>query len=131
MRRRYRLLAVAWGIAATVGTARSAPVQDNFLMRNTGDLVALCAAPPSNPLYTAAVNFCQGFAVGVFRVLQEENSARGRGALFCMPDPAPTRTEAVAQFVAWAKQKPSRLAQPPADGIAAFLAHGYPCSPTR
>ena len=78
--------------AASLGSARAAVSTDNFLVRNTGDLVDLCSAANTDTLYTAAVNFCHGFAVGVFRVLQEEDQARASGRLFCLPQQAPSRT---------------------------------------
>ena len=31
--------------------------EDNFLLRTTGDLVELCKAAPTDPYYTAAINF--------------------------------------------------------------------------
>ncbi len=91
--------------------------------------MSLCSTTETDPLYTAAVNFCQGFAVGVYRVLQEEEGAQTRH-LFCTPQPTPTRTETIARFVQWANTDNSRLAQSPADGLAAFLSQQFPC-PTR
>jgi Rap1a immunity proteins len=131
MRNPRLILALALSAAASVGVARGEVVQDNFLVRNTGDLLALCSAPQSSPLYTAAVNFCQGFAVEVFRVLEAENAARGLQGLFCTPNPMPTRNQAIAAFVQWVRENPNQMAHPPADGIAAYLAHQYPCPPTR
>ena len=78
-------------------------------------------------MYTAASNFCHGFAIGVFRVLQAEDMARRSNHLFCLPDPAPTRNEALAGFVRWARADANRTAERPADGIATFLSQQYPC----
>jgi hypothetical protein len=112
---------------ALAGHAQAAVTEDNFLLRTTADLVELCSAAQSDPLYTAASNFCHGFAVGVFRVLQQEDMARKSRHLFCVPDPAPTRNEGVAHFVEWAKTDPARMTPGPADGIATFLSQQYPC----
>jgi hypothetical protein len=114
-------------LAVSAGSAPAAVTEDSFLMRNTGDLVDLCSAAQSDAMYTAATNFCHGFAVGVFRVLQEEDMAWRGNHLFCLPNPAPTRNEGIASFVMWAKADASRMAQPPADGIATFLSQQYPC----
>jgi hypothetical protein len=78
MQLRNQLCVLAFCTAATIGSAEANVTQDNFLMASTGDLVNLCSATEADPLYTAAVNFCQGFAVGVYRVLQEQDSARVR-----------------------------------------------------
>ena len=101
--------------------------EDSFLLHNTGDLVELCSAAQSDTMYTAAVNFCHGFAVGVFRVLQEEDRARKSRHMFCMPSQSPSRNEGIANFVQWAKADPGRSALPPADAIATFLTQQFPC----
>ena len=120
--------ALALGLVVFPGVGRTALTQDSFQLRNTGDLVDVCSAAPSDPLYTAAANFCHGFAVGVFRVLNEQDMARAPGKrLFCMSDPAPTRDESVASFTQWAKANPPQLEQPPADSIALFLSQHFPC----
>jgi len=127
MRFRNWLVGLGVGIATSTGAAQAAVTEDSFLLRNTGDLVDVCTAAQADPMFTAAVNFCQGFAVGVFRVLQEEDMAKRSRHLFCVSNPAPTRNEGIAQFVQWAKADASRMAQPPADGIAAFLVDQYKC----
>ena len=121
------LIALCIGATVCMGSARAAVTEDEFLLRNTGDLVEVCSAVQADPMYTAAANFCQGFAVGVFRVLQEQDMAERSRHLFCLPNPTPTRNEGIAAFVQWAKADASRMAQPAADGIAAFLADKYKC----
>jgi hypothetical protein len=111
----------------STGTGRAAVTEDSFLVRNTGDLVDLCAAAQSEPLYTASINFCHGFGVGVFRVLQEEDMARRSRHLYCLPNPGMTRNEALASFLQWARANPDQMAQPAADGIAQFLIQQFPC----
>jgi hypothetical protein len=106
---------------------RAAVTQDTFQLGSTADLVELCTASPSEPMGTAALNFCHGFGVGVFRVLQEIESAT-KAHTFCMPDPLPTRNEGLASFIQWAKANPDQLSLPPQDGIEAFLSKQYPCS---
>jgi hypothetical protein len=127
MRTKRWLPLVAVCAVTSTGSAQAAVTQDSFLLRNTRDLVDLCSAVQADPLYTAAVNFCHGFAVGVFRVLQEEEAAH-QSPMFCLPEPAPTRTESIARFMQWANAEPSRLAQSAPDGIALFLSQQYPCS---
>jgi hypothetical protein len=121
------LSALAVLAAASAGSAHAAVTEDNFLLRHTGDLIALCSSGKSDPMYTAATNFCHGFAVGVFRVLREVDTARRSSPFFCMPDPQPSRNEGIANFLQWASADPKRADQPPQDAIAAFLAQQYPC----
>lgn len=129
--KRWLPIIAVCGLAWTGVTARAAVTQDTFLVRNTGDLVDLCSAAQTDPLYTAAVNFCHGFTVGVFRTLQKVDMADQAQHLFCLPNPLPTRNNAIAAFVQWAKAEPSRMAQPADDQIAAFMSQQYPCSRGR
>jgi hypothetical protein len=105
----------------------AAVTEDSFQLRTTRDLVDLCAATPPDPLSTVAINFCHGFAVGVYRVLDEEQSASREGRLFCMPASAPSRNAAIADFVRWANDNSAMMARAPTDGIATYLAEKFPC----
>ena len=95
-------------------------------MRSTADLIDLCTAAPTDAMGTAALNFCHGFGVGVYRVLDEIERAR-KVRTFCIPEPMPTRNDAVAGLIQWAKANPDQLSMPPQDGIAAYLSKQYPC----
>ena len=118
-------LGLAVGVLPPPGHA--AVTEQSFLVRTTGDLVALCSAAPDDPMRAAALNFCQGFGVGVFRVLHEEGMAAPSRRLFCIPNPTPSRNQVFASFVQWAKSRPDQMAQPPQDGVAQFLATQFPC----
>ncbi len=127
MRIRFWLSALALCAVVPIGTAQAAVTEDSFLLRNTNDLIDLCSATQSDPLYTAASNFCQGFTVGVYRVLHEQDEARKYRHMFCAPNPVPSRNEAIAGFLQWAKADPSHAAHSPADEIAEYLAEQYKC----
>ena len=127
MRSRLRIPALVAGALAAPGPASAALSQDSFLLRNAGDLVELCSAPQTDPLYTAAVNFCHGFAVGVYRVLNEEEAAHKSRHLFCVPEATPSRSDGIAMYVQWANANPAQLSQPPADSLALFLSERFPC----
>jgi hypothetical protein len=107
-------------------SARAATTADNFLVNTTGDLVALCSSSTGDPNVTAAQNFCHGFMVGAYRVLSDWQTAR-RAHFFCVPTPAPTRSEAVAAFLAWAQANPARMSERPEDGVLRFLEETYSC----
>ena len=127
MRSSKWLLGLVLCIGMPVASARAAVTEDTFLLRNTGDLVDLCSAAQSDPMYTAAVNFCHGFGLGVFRVLREEDIAQPSRHMFCLPNPTPSRNQTVANFIQWARADTGRLALSPADGIATFLTQQFPC----
>jgi hypothetical protein len=130
MRLRH-LSATALLAAALPLSGQAAVTEENFLVRTTGDLVALCTAERGDPLMTAALNFCHGFGVGVYQTLVEQEAGRQRDHLFCVRGQTPSRNEAVADFVAWAKGSPNRMEVRPADGIARFLAERFPCGKSR
>jgi hypothetical protein len=123
MRSKYWL---ACAVVILPTTVRAAVTEDTFKLQTTGDLVELCSTPASDPMGTAALNFCHGFAVGVFRVLNEEESAH-RTHMFCAPSPGPSRNQAIADFVQWAKADPAVMEQPPTDGLTAYIEKSFPC----
>ncbi|MCW3477319.1 Rap1a/Tai family immunity protein [Limobrevibacterium gyesilva] len=125
---RHWAVGLALGAALVPATARAAVTQDSFLVRTTSDLVDLCTAPSADPMYTAASNFCHGFTVGVYRVVEEEERARRNRLVFCPPSPGPSRSEAIAGFTVWAKANPDQLTKPPADGVVAYMISQYPCT---
>lgn len=129
-----RVAIVAAVLAAlTPSLASAAVTEDSFKLRNTADLVDLCSASQSDPLYPAAVHFCEGFGVGVYRTL-EAHQAAARHHWFCPSGEMPTRAQAISDFVTWARAAPDQMAAQPTDSILAFLVQRHPCpqeTPTR
>ena len=91
------------------------------------DLIAICAPDKTDPLYTAAVNFCHGLAEGAVIVEEAHERQRGGRKLFCLPSPPPPRGSEIDSFVAWANERPARLDMPAIDGMFIYLAGKYPC----
>jgi hypothetical protein len=123
-------LAAALGAAPLTPTA-SAATADNFVVRTTADFVALCDSQQGSENYVAAIHFCQGFASGAYQyyasIAQNDPSAR----FVCPPDPAPSRNEVIANFLAWARAHQERMAEPAVDSIFRYLGETYPCSATQ
>ena len=123
-----RVASVAICALLVSGSAHAAVTKDQFPPRTTGDLIALCASKPDDPLMTAAVNFCQGFAEGAVEVVLGYEAVSPKDhAPFCLPSPPPTHNEGLALFVTWANADPKRLAAPPVVGMLQFLISQYPC----
>lgn len=117
------------GVVLATAPASAAVTEDAFLARSTGDLVTLCSADRSDPLYTAAQNFCHGFAVGTYQTLSVVQSGmRSKKKLFCLPAAPPSRNEGIAAFVRWAGLHNDAMATPPIDGVLQFLTQQYPCN---
>jgi hypothetical protein len=107
--------------------AHAEVTRDNFLMRTTGDLLALCSVRGDDPNAVAAIHFCHGYALG----LRHYGDATGRvfrGALYCPPSgPGMTRDEAVRSFVGWAATNTQYMSEPPFDGLLRWAMTTWPC----
>ena len=118
------LLVTAPGVGHAVTDA-------DFAARTTGDLVALCDPQSDSAIANAAVNFCSGFAQGVVSLEMEHDAGSRSMKLFCLPDPPPTRNEALGEFVKWARASPERMNASATDGLIRFLGERYPCPKRR
>ena len=130
--RRPRLLALALGAALAAAPALAQVTDQQFRGGRTSDLAALCAAPASDPLHTAALNWCQGFIVGAgqyHRSVADASSARQQ--VFCLPQPEPTLEQTRLAFVAWARAHPQYASERAVDGLARFAAETWPCPAAR
>jgi Rap1a immunity proteins len=115
-------------IAATCSTPLLLPAtshaQRAILLHATtaAELAQLCAANPRTAVGDAEINYCHGFAQGIADTML--------GLLhnpFCFPQPPPTRTATIAQFVGWVNTNPDRAKLPAAEGFATFLRDRFPC----
>src|SRR5262245_40145654 len=105
----------------------AAVTEENFQLRNGNDLVELCAVSADDPLRTAAIHMCHGFGAGAFQMIQALTKHDKMAQLFCPPSPTPSRNEAVAAFVVWARNHTDKLGYPPADVVGYYLVTTYPC----
>jgi Rap1a immunity proteins len=123
-----QLAAVGFVLASASGAKAAPATEDNFLLKTTADLVALCAADQKDPLYTAAVNYCHGFAVGTYRMLEVEDAAsRKKHKDLCLQQYAMTRSQAMAGFLTWVADKPKVLEMAPTDGFSEYLMQTFAC----
>jgi hypothetical protein len=113
-------------LLATPLTARAAVTESNFGAATGSDLAALCGTTPDDKMYTAAQNFCEAFATGVYRVLAKEETVGGLKT-FCLPDPGPTRDQLKAAYVTYIGQSPTAASEPAEDSVLRFLQQQYPC----
>jgi hypothetical protein len=101
--------------------------RDDFLVRTTQDLIKLCTAGESEPLHQAALGFCHGYTVGAYHYYQAITPDAGRAGSFCLPDPQPTRVEAIQMFITWTKDNPQHMNDRPVDSMFRFLGTKFPC----
>jgi hypothetical protein len=124
-----KLGGVALGVAlAASATIASAEVTESqFPPKTVRDLIAICAPAKDDPLTTAAINYCHGFAEGAVIVEEAHEGHRDVRRLFCLPSPPPPHGSEINKFIAWANARPSRLDDPAVDGMFIYLAETYPC----
>ena len=101
--------------------------EKDFEVQTTENLINLCTAVPEDPLYHQAINFCHGFLVGAYRYYEAAGSGPAGLKLVCLPDPRPSRNDAFAMFVEWAKAHPQYLKERPVETEFRFLMETYPC----
>ena len=101
----------------------------DFTLKSTQDLYLVCTTPQSDPLYREAVNFCEGYLLGIVSyhdaIVTRENLQR----LICYPQGV-TRDEGIRAFTDWgAKHQGDQkfMSDPPVVGAVRGLASKWPC----
>ena len=120
----------AFGVVLMAGAtiASAAVTESQFPPRTVRDLIEICApAKEEDPMMTAAINYCHGFAEGAVLVEEAHEGQRDARKLFCLPSPRPASGSEITKFIAWANALPSRLDEPAIDGMFIYLAETYPC----
>jgi Rap1a immunity proteins len=126
MRSKFLLFGMVLALGGATA-ALGAVTESQFPPNTVRDLIAICSADKSDPLMTAAVNFCHGFVEGAVIVEEAHEAQRGARKLFCLPTPPPPRGSELGTFIAWANEQPTRLDMPAIDGMFIYLAGKYPC----
>ena len=111
----------------SAGAASAQVTRENFVLRTTGDFVALCGVSRDDPNAIAAIHFCEGYLVGLDH-FAEVTGRPFRGSLYCPPaDLKMSRDQVVATVVAWHRKNPGPAAEAPFDGIVRWAAATWPC----
>ena len=92
--------------------------------RTAGDLAALCAADPGSAGADAKINFCHGFAQGA---VDDRMHVSTDKKPFCFPNPTPSRSSTMHEFVNWVRAEPANRDLPVLDGLFKFLGERFPC----
>lgn len=100
---------------------------EDFEMETTQDLLDLCTTPSDDPLYVAATHFCHGYLVGAFDYYEAVSTGPQGIRLLCLPEPPPSRNEAVSMFIKWLKAHPEYMDEPPVETEFRFLIEKWPC----
>ena len=121
------LLAGAAALLLSAGASAAPVTKDNFMVRTTGDLIALCGVTRDDPNATAAIHFCHGYYVGMDHYAGVTGRVF-RNRLFCPPEGVKlTRDQVIGMMVDWHRKNPQYASEPPFDGIARFATATWPC----
>jgi hypothetical protein len=101
--------------------------ENDFKADTTEQIINLCTANPDDPLYQQAINFCQGYLVGAYKYYEAAHSGPNAPKFVCLPNPQPSRDEAIQIFMEWAKAHPQYMKEKPVDTEFRFLMEKWPC----
>ena len=126
-----KLKCLLFGAVLLIGSSIAVPAavkESDFPPRTVRDLIEICSPDQNDPMLTAAINFCHGFAEGAVSVEEAHETQKGARRLFCLPTLRPPRGSELSSFIAWANEQPARLDMPSIDGMFIYLAGKYPCA---
>lgn len=126
---RYALTVVLAVTLIAVPCLSAAVEEADFEVKTTRALLNLCEASSTDPLFGQAINFCHGYLIGAYHYYQAMAAGPDGPRLVCLPDPAPTRNEAIAMFIEWARNHPEYWDEPPVETEFRFLTEKWPCKP--
>ena len=125
MKRKF--IGVLFAVVLLIPALASAAQQKDFVVQSTEDLIGLCNTAPDDPLYTAAIHFCQGYLVGAYAYYAAQAAGPEGDRLVCFSNPPPSRNDAVGMYVSWAKAHPEQMKNAPVDTLFMFLTEKWPC----
>jgi len=101
----------------------------HFALKTTEDIYRICSTGADDPMHREAINFCEGFLLGVVSYHDAVTDRKNLQPLICYPATV-TRDDGVVAFNEWAAshQADSKfMNDPPAVGMVRGLAHKWPC----
>lgn len=100
---------------------------ENFLLKTTADLIALCSVDGKGKDDVAAIHFCHGYLVGLTQFHAVVNKLF-EGKIYCVNDKnRPSRNDAIAMFVKWGKSNAQYHKELPLNGLLRWAGEAYPC----
>ena len=102
----------------------------NFTLKTTEDLYRVCSAAAGDPLHQQAVDFCEGYLLGIVSYHDAITDREHLKPLICYPQTA-TRDQGIQAFIDWAaaqQQNRKFMDDPPVFGAVRGLAAKWPCN---
>ena len=122
-----RLWAICAATTLLSASAALAVTTEDFLIANTQDGIDVCTAPESDPLHGPAMGFCHGYLVGAYQYHVALHGGPKAKPVVCLPQPTPTRAQAIDGFITWAKAHPEYANERPVEALVKYLVETYPC----
>lgn len=100
-----------------------------FTLKTTEDLYKVCSTPDGDPLRSQAIDFCEGYLLGVVSYHDAISDRKHLKRLICYPATA-TRDQGIAAFISWAashQEDQKYMNDPPVFGAVRGLASKWPC----
>jgi hypothetical protein len=104
-----------------------AVTEKDFEANTARDFISLCTATPDDPLYHQAINFCHGYFEGAYQYYEAMTSGPKGIKFVCVPDPLPSRNDAIDRFIKWAESNPQHMDERPVEAEFRFLMQTWPC----
>jgi len=101
----------------------------DFTLKTTEDLYRVCSVASDDPLRREALDFCEGFLLGVVGYHDAVTDREHLKPLICYPQTV-TRDQGIQAFVDWAashQQDRKFMNDPPVYGAVRGLAAKWPC----
>jgi Rap1a immunity proteins len=127
MRISFLLAIAAVGLLPSLASATDSA---NFMLKTTEDLYTVCSTANSDPLHAQAINFCEGYLLGVVSYDDATADSKHLHRLVCYP-PTATRNDGIQAFIEWAashQQDQELMNAPPILGAIRGLASKWPCN---
>ena len=105
----------------------TAVTEKDFEANTARQFVDLCSVSPDDPLYHQAVNFCHGYFEGAYQYYEAMTSGPKGIKFVCVPDPLPSRNDAIDRFIKWAESNPQYMNERPVEAEFRFLMETWPC----
>jgi hypothetical protein len=105
----------------------TAVTEKDFEANTARDFINLCTVSPDDPLYHQAINFCHGYFEGAYQYYEAMTSGPKGIKFVCVPDPLPSRNDAIGKFIEWAESNPQHMDERPVEAEFRFLMETWPC----
>jgi hypothetical protein len=107
----------------------TAVTEKDFEANTAQQFISLCSVSADDPLYHPAINFCHGYFEGAYQYYEAMTSGPKGIKFVCVPDPLPSRNDAIGKFIEWANSNPQYMQERPVEAQFRFLMETWPCKP--